>query len=115
MHVHKYQSIRRGKQRKLYAVTYPAYVLELRNFEYHKSSCARQKITTSFQVYNWGCCWTTMPFHFRSLDSISSKLRPFVSGTLRITNTRANNDIAPNRKKTFAGPRNSCSKNEKHW
>jgi hypothetical protein len=41
-----------GKQRKLYAVTYPAYVLELRNFEYHKSSCARQKITTSFQVYN---------------------------------------------------------------
>jgi hypothetical protein len=56
----------------------------------------------------------TTLFYFRILDSISSKLSPFVSGTLRITNTRETTAMTPNRKNIFSGPRNSCGEKRKY-
>jgi len=46
------------------------------------------------------------------LDSISSKLKPFVSGTEKITNRSDRIAIAPKRRKRFSAPRSSCSRNQ---
>lgn len=50
----------------------------------------------------------SLSFHFKILDSISSKLKPFVSGTVRTMNKTAKNAIAAKRRKMFSAPRNSC-------
>lgn len=52
---------------------------------------------------------TNMSFHFEILDSISSKLKPLVSGTTSNTNKSDNKAIAPKRRKRFSAPRNSCN------
>ena len=50
--------------------------------------------------------------HFKILDSISSKLMPFVSGTEKIMNKSDRVAIAPKRRKRFSAPRNSCSRSQ---
>lgn len=50
----------------------------------------------------------SLSFHFKILDSISSKLKPFVSGTVRTMNKTAKNAIAAKRRKMFSAPSNSC-------
>ena len=50
--------------------------------------------------------------HFKILDSISSKLKPFVSGTEKIMNKSDRIAIAPKRRKRFSAPRNSCSRSQ---
>jgi hypothetical protein len=52
---------------------------------------------------------TDMSFHFEILVSISSKLKPLVSGTKNTTNTSDNKAIAPKRRKRFSAPRSSCN------
>lgn len=52
-----------------------------------------------------GVCFRT---YFKILDSISSKLKPLVSGTVVMVNRRDNRAMAPKRRKTFSAPRNSC-------
>lgn len=47
--------------------------------------------------------------HFKILVSISSKLKPFVSGTTNITNRSDSNAIAPKRTKRLSGPSTSCT------
>lgn len=50
-----------------------------------------------------------LSFHFKILDSISSKLSPLVSGTTSSTNKSDNKAIAPKRRKRFSAPKNSCN------
>lgn len=50
---------------------------------------------------------TKLCLHLKSLDSISSKLKPLVSGTEVTTNRRDNKAITPNRRKRFSAPSNS--------
>lgn len=61
------------------------------------SSCCR-----AFDKLIWCDC-----LHLRILDSISSKLKPLVSGTRRTTNKSDSKAITPKRRKTFSAPSNS--------
>lgn len=53
--------------------------------------------------------------HFKILDSISSKLKPLVSGTENITNRSATKEMAPKRRKRFSAPRSSCRTSEHRY
>jgi len=53
-------------------------------------------------------------FYFKILDSISSKLKPLVSGTMTTTNKRDNKAIAPKRRKRFSAPSNSY-RMDRYW
>lgn len=52
-----------------------------------------------------GVCFRT---YFKILDSISSKLKPLVSGTVVMANRSDNKAMAPKRRKMFSAPSNSC-------
>lgn len=53
-------------------------------------------------------------FYFKILDSISSKLKPLVSGTMTTTNKRDTKAIAPKRRKRFSAP-SSSYRMDRYW
>lgn len=79
---------------------------------YREHQITHMRYTKGDKLYNALTSKASFCCHFKILDSMSSKLKPFVSGTDVTMNTSDTKAMAAKRRKRLSAPRYSCSGNQ---